>query len=407
MNRLLSYLKTKNMQKLYIVIGILSMFAIIFAVKPFATDGYENIEDRKTLEKRVATAIANQQTELLIDYSGDNFYNMKSWFKEDFKYDKLINYIDEFSIYNYNGAKYTYWSYGDKKRVKITISYKLNQDQINAVNSFVDSYIDSNGLKKMSQYDVIKNIHDYLINNYIYTSNANNLYNMINSGQANCYGYTMLNYVFLNRLGINVRTTYGAMNEAHIWNVVELNGQWYYEDVTWDTVDKGTSYFLVSTKHIQKTHKIYGNFIPNCPNNYVDVLVNTNEDELISPSKNPTISENSKIEDNITITKETPFIEDETKNVINNTEEYTKKEVENITNNNSENISSNIENKPIVEEPTPTDKVYTNDNDNDTNNNTTTNDNTSIKNTNKETKLQKLIKLLKYLKQLKFTKKTN
>lgn len=104
-------------------IRVLFIFLTLFAVNPFATDGYEDIGDRTSLDQRVASAISNGQTELYVDYSGEDFANMKNWFKDDFKYDKLINYTDEFSIYNYNGAKYTYWSYGDKKRVKVNISY--------------------------------------------------------------------------------------------------------------------------------------------------------------------------------------------------------------------------------------------------------------------------------------------
>lgn len=113
----------------------------------------------------------------------------------------------------------------------------------------------------------------------------------------------MLNYVILNKLGIPVRTTYGAMNDSHIWNAVQLDGQWYYEDVTWDTVDKGTSYFLVSTNEITKNHTIYGNFIPNCPSNYVptspktDEVVNDQNNENNSSNKDSNIEETPKQDD--------------------------------------------------------------------------------------------------------------
>lgn len=411
MSKVISCLKGKEMQKCGIVLGVLFIFLTLFAVNPFATDGYEDIGDRTSLDQRVASAISNGQTELYVDYSGEDFANMKNWFKDDFKYDKLINYTDEFSIYNYNGAKYTYWSYGDKKRVKVNISYKLTNDQIASVNTFVDNYIDSNGLRNMSKYEAIKAVHDYLVNNYTYVSQANNVYDVINSKQANCYGYTMLNYVILNKLGIPVRTTYGAMNDSHIWNAVQLDGQWYYEDVTWDTVDKGTSYFLVSTSEITKNHTIYGNFIPNCPSNYVPTSPKT--DEVVTDKNNEKNNENnsSNKDSNIEDTIETPK-QDVSKIDENTKDNNVKDNVEDSNKNESNNGVKENTNTEVKEDTTKDDTSTKNDvstkNDSEKENpssninngsNNTSNSNTS-NSTQKENKTQKLMKLLKLLKRL-------
>ena len=407
MSKVISCLKGKEMQKCGIVLGVLFIFLTLFAVNPFATDGYEDIGDRTSLDQRVASAISNGQTELYVDYFGEDFANMKNWFKDDFKYDKLINYTDEFSIYNYNGAKYTYWSYGDKKRVKVNISYKLTNDQIASVNTFVDNYIDSNGLRNMSKYEAIKAVHDYLVNNYTYVSQANNVYDVINSKQANCYGYTMLNYVILNKLGIPVRTTYGAMNDSHIWNVVQLDGQWYYEDVTWDTVDKGTSYFLVSTSEITKNHTIYGNFIPNCPSNYVPTSPKTDEVVTDKNNENNSSNKDSNIEDTIETPKQDVSkidentkdnnvkdnVEDSNKNESNNgVKENTNTEVKEDTTKDDTSTKNDVSTKNDSEKENPSSNI--NNGSNNTSNSNTSNS------TQKENKTQKLMKLLKLLKRL-------
>lgn len=407
MSKVISCLKGKEMQKCGIVLGVLFIFLTLFAVNPFATDGYEDIGDRTSLDQRVASAISNGQTELYVDYSGEDFANMKNWFKDDFKYDKLINYTDEFSIYNYNGAKYTYWSYGDKKRVKVNISYKLTNDQIASVNTFVDNYIDSNGLRNMSKYEAIKTVHDYLVNNYTYVSQANNVYDVINSKQANCYGYTMLNYVILNKLGIPVRTTYGAMNDSHIWNAVQLDGQWYYEDVTWDTVDKGTSYFLVSTSEITKNHTIYGNFIPNCPSNYVPTSPKTDEVVTDKNNENNSSNKDSNIEDTIETPKQDVSkidentkdnnvkdnVEDSNKNESNTgVKENTNTEVKEDTTKDDTSTKNDVSTKNDSEKENPSSNI--NNGSNNTSNSNTSNS------TQKENKTQKLMKLLKLLKRL-------
>ena len=410
MSKVISCLKGKEMQKCGIVLGVLFIFLTLFAVNPFATDGYEDIGDRTSLDQRVASAISNGQTELYVDYSGEDFANMKNWFKDDFKYDKLINYTDEFSIYNYNGAKYTYWSYGDKKRVKVNISYKLTNDQIASVNTFVDNYIDSNGLRNMSKYEAIKTVHDYLVNNYTYVSQANNVYEVINSKQANCYGYTMLNYVILNKLGIPVRTTYGAMNDSHIWNAVQLDGQWYYEDVTWDTVDKGTSYFLVSTSEITKNHTIYGNFIPNCPSNYVPTSPKTDEVVTDKNNENNSSNKDSNIEDTIETPKQDVSkidentkdnnvkdnVEDSNKNESNTgVKENTNTEVKEDTTKDDTSTKNDVSTKNDSEKENPSSNIN-----NGSNNTSNSNNSNTSNSTQKENKTQKLMKLLKLLKRL-------
>lgn len=262
-------LENAKVQNWAMGIAVFVLIMVIFVVSPWATDGYENITSREQLNQRIATAVVNHENQVLIDYFGEDYANLKSWLGDEFHYPVLSNYADEFSIYNYDGAKFTYWTYNDKKRVKITISYKLDGNQISAVDSYAENVINNNGLRGMNQYEQIKAVHDYLINNFAYNVNEYNIYNMIQNGQANCYGYTMMNYMILNKLGIEVRTTYGKMNLAHIWNAVRLDGQWYYVDVTWDTVSKGTDYFLISTAKLQQSHQIIGNFIPDCPSDYV------------------------------------------------------------------------------------------------------------------------------------------
>lgn len=259
---------SKLSQQIVLVLAIFMVCVAVFSIWPWATDGYETITDRGVLEQRIAQAITNHQSEVMIDYSGSDFANLKNWLKDCFKYPILSKYTDEFSIYNYDGAKFVYWTYGDKKRVKITISYKLTSDEVAMINSYADNVISNNSLNGKSTYEQIKFIHDWLINTFSYNLGSNNLYNMIQDNKANCYGYTMMNYLILNKLGIPVRTTCGKLRGSHIWNVVQVDGTWYYEDVTWDTARGNNSYFLVSSEKLRKTHTIEGNFIVECPSNY-------------------------------------------------------------------------------------------------------------------------------------------
>lgn len=358
-------LENQKVQTYAVAIAVFTLLITVFAVSPWATDGYEDVTTKEQLSQRLATAVTNHEEQVLIDYSGEDFENLKSWLKEEFYYPELINHTDEFTIYNYDGAKFTYWSYGHKKRVKITILYKLTNEQIASVNAYADDFINANGLRGMSQYEQVKFVHDFLINNFAYNVNEYNIYNMIQNKQANCYGYAMMNYVILNKLGVNVRTTTGKMNNSHIWNAINLDGQWYYEDITWDTVSKGTDYFLISSAKLQQSHQILGNFIPDCPSDYV-VSENNGSDAIII---------------------ETPIEEEENKDTgtVTVVEDETEKDVP----------EENDEADAFQATEQPGGESFRNDED------STTNSSTTDATVPKTEKIQKLSKLLKALKTLK------
>ena len=73
-------------------------------------------------------------------------------------------------------------------------------------------------------------------------------YGAIVKGKAVCQGYAELFYRLCLIAGIDCRVVYG--NEAepfiHAWNIVKVNGKWYYCDITWDDDGKkaDTDYFL-------------------------------------------------------------------------------------------------------------------------------------------------------------------
>lgn len=78
------------------------------------------------------------------------------------------------------------------------------------------------------------------------------------NASAVCEGYAKAFLYILNRLGINsvlISGTYDGV--AHMWNAVQLNGEWYNVDITAnDSEDKLThTFFNVTDKAILKTHK--------------------------------------------------------------------------------------------------------------------------------------------------------
>lgn len=92
-----------------------------------------------------------------------------------------------------------------------------------------------------TEYETIKYIYEYLINNVQYVENApdnQNLYSALVGKATVCAGYAKANQYLLNRMGIYCTYVVGnaAREEAydsHAWNIVRCDGQYYYVDITW------------------------------------------------------------------------------------------------------------------------------------------------------------------------------
>lgn len=105
----------------------------------------------------------------------------------------------------------------------------------------VRSIIESILYTDMSTIERIKTVHDYLIKRTTYDktyyqkdNSHNHLYNILNENRAVCQGYAVAFYIFMNEIDIPCSLISGYAGENHAWNVVKIDGEWYFIDLTWD-----------------------------------------------------------------------------------------------------------------------------------------------------------------------------
>ena len=131
----------------------------------------------------------------------------------------------------------------------------------------VDELITSN----MSDYEVVKTLHDYLVTHcdYDYRVDIGNMpfvsyqaEGALLKGTAVCGGYAKAFELLLDAAGIPNETITGYAGGYHAWNLVQVDGQWYHVDATWDdpTVRGGDyiryDYFLKSDKvMVSRSHR--------------------------------------------------------------------------------------------------------------------------------------------------------
>ena len=135
--------------------------------------------------------------------------------------------------------------------------------------------------KTGNTYEDIKMVHDYLIDTIDYEStlskeNIYNIYGALVNKECVCEGYARAFKYLLDELNIpcvmiiGTATNSQGETENHAWNYVQLNGNWYAVDTTWDDpviIGGGTAseeskykYFLVGADVMNQDHSSSGQF---------------------------------------------------------------------------------------------------------------------------------------------------
>lgn len=137
-------------------------------------------------------------------------------------------------------------------------TYKSSAAMEQEVDAAVEAFFATYPVKeKATQYEKIEAVYDYLCDSVIYDdvrkirpffpdqytlqemNIAYTAYAALVDGAAVCEGYATAFYRLALELGIDARLVHGTAGEAHAWNLVELDGQYYYMDATWDATNYG------------------------------------------------------------------------------------------------------------------------------------------------------------------------
>ena len=125
----------------------------------------------------------------------------------------------------------------------------------------------------MSDYEIAKALHDYVVLNTAYgpiqgdgallSTYPEGYFSLVN-GQGQCMDYAGAYQVLMDLAGIPCETVFGDSTAGyHAWNIIQLDGEWYHVDTTWDdpTPDREGyvryDYFLKSDSYMSQDHFDY------------------------------------------------------------------------------------------------------------------------------------------------------
>lgn len=121
-----------------------------------------------------------------------------------------------------------------------------------------------------TDFEKEKYVHDYLIDNIIYDETHyinQNAYSALIDGRTVCAGYARAFQYVMQKLDIPCYYVVGVADEDHAWNIVELDGEFYNVDVTWDDTEYGRyDYFNKTDAEFQADHTRTGLsiYLPEC-----------------------------------------------------------------------------------------------------------------------------------------------
>ncbi len=138
------------------------------------------------------------------------------------------------------------------KYYTITLSWLSTIAEEQALDAYIQETIKS--YQDESVYQKIKKVHDTICNTVTYDyetaegkANNSSAYDAAMNRMSVCTGYALLFQKYMEVLEIPSYTAAGTRNGGpHMWNIVNIDGQWYHIDCTWDAQgdDSTNQWFL-------------------------------------------------------------------------------------------------------------------------------------------------------------------
>ena len=183
-----------------------------------------------------------------------------------------------------DGYVFTTYMLGEEPiSLEFSPTYIMEKSEKDAIQGQVDAVVDEwlGGISiQDSDYEKAKYVFETLIERVDYVEGSKDNQNILSvflHGETVCQGYACATQYLLRQLGIpSLIITGTANNQAHAWNIVELDGKYYHMDTTWgnstylNTEQQEAKYvnynFLCMTdEEIGRTHQVQMGFVlPEC-----------------------------------------------------------------------------------------------------------------------------------------------
>lgn len=187
--------------------------------------------------------------------------------------------IDHPEIFYTTGYTYTKYSRGDRTvGIDFAGTYSLSREEAvekaEEIRGRASEWL-ADIPEDASEYDKVKAVYEKIIFSTNYDLDAldnQNIASVFLGNSSVCQGYAKATQYLLNHLGVMCTLVQGTVDtgEAHAWNLVRVDGDYYYVDTTWGDasyrMEDGSGqeelpeinydYLCVTTQDLLRTHRI-------------------------------------------------------------------------------------------------------------------------------------------------------
>ena len=189
----------------------------------------------------------------------------------------LLTHLNNF-VHPFNNFTNLKSSIAESGEINLSIKYLYDKNEQEFIINEIKKIINENTTNDMNNYDKIKAIHDYIINNTKYDVKKNNNIDtksdsykatgLLKNHLATCNGYADTMAIALTEMGFDnykIATTPDEISYSatgHVWNAVNVDNEWRHLDLTWDDPVSSDGkdylyhkYFLVTNEEMQEADK--------------------------------------------------------------------------------------------------------------------------------------------------------
>lgn len=231
-----------------ILVFILAVTSVIYSQLRYKTFDFllpVNAESYDKMHKEAVEKIRRDmmagETEIEIEYKGnaDGLSEFAGYVMDEAFMIDSPDTSDDFDYlrFKFTSANIRMQGMGHKFTIKYTINYLETKDETMQVNRKVEEVLKEMDIKNKSELKKVRLIHDFIISNseYDLSSRYNSAFGNLIMKHSACQGYAQLAYKMFTEAGIACRVVTGKSGGSpHAWNIVRVDGKWYFIDCTWD-----------------------------------------------------------------------------------------------------------------------------------------------------------------------------